>query len=494
MTISLCMANDLAGALHLLHLLHPEKTLSKTKSAARTPRGLERHNLSRHLREDRAGDAVRGGDEHAVEVVDVSAGDGAGRVAEQGGNRRFGEAEVACNGGEGMPQRVRGDAVELRGCRDPAPGSRHPAERPLAARRRQHEGATALASGTGEHVEGSAADRADRRPFLRLGQPEAPAGLVDLAPAQVLDLAEPAPGQGQEPGATEGLRGHGLGLGCGEHLPKPAVLVGREAPLPPLIGRPLHPLCRVEGYDALGHRERQDAAQQARGPRRGAGAALHDGLAPQPPRALDDRRLAGGHVPDEARHLGRCHVPHQLRAQQRLDVPLDPAAVDVEGGGLLRPTALAHHQALLGRVEVAVAKLAHGERLPPGDAVLLWVLAARYVAQEAFRLAPRLVDRDRAVGADLDPPGAAGGAVLREVDLASSRPHPHPEPGELVVPDEVVRGLGLQPVDHPLRQPRQARPRELQEAHRKQEAAISRVFPNERCLASTADLAAISDG
>ena len=122
-------------------------------------------------------------------------------------------------------------------------------------------------------------------------------------------------------------------------------------------------------------------------------------------------------------------VADELWSEEGLDVALDPPAVHVEGARPLRPAALAEDQPAPRRLEITVAELLDRERLPARHPILLRILAARHVAEDALRLLARLLDRERPVGADLDPPRAAAGAVLRDIGLPPRRPTRTPKPG-----------------------------------------------------------------
>ncbi|MCJ2139564.1 hypothetical protein [Methylobacterium sp. E-066] len=65
--------------------------------------------------------------------------------------------------------------------------------------------------------------------------------------------------------------------------------------------------------------------------------------------------LPACNVAEEALDVRRSHIGDQTPAQERLDVPLDPAAIDIEGRGLLGLAALPNDQALVGCHEVGVA-------------------------------------------------------------------------------------------------------------------------------------------
>src|SRR5690606_15852817 len=119
---------------------------------------------------------------------------------------------------------------------------------------------------------------------------------------------------------------------------------------------------RVQFDDATFNGIGEDAAQQALGSGSGAFAAGDIDHATRLPALAGGSGLALGHVAHHADHIGAGQVDDQLAPDQRLDVPVDPAAIGGQGGSLFRATALAEDQAFLGSREIVVAEFGDGDR------------------------------------------------------------------------------------------------------------------------------------
>ena len=143
----------------------------------------------------------------------------------------------------------------------------------------------------------------------------------------------------------------------------------------------------------------------------------------------------------ERRHLLAGDRRHQGLAERGHEVPVDGGPVEHFG-----PRLAAHRDVLL---EVPRGKLRHrdlgGHRrrrrrlLPRLDA-----------GDDRGRPATRLSGRDRPVAPDRDPPGPPLPPALDHVDLGARGVDPHPEAGEVPIPEDRVPSLDAEPVDGPL--------------------------------------------
>jgi len=229
--------------------------------------------------------------------------------------------------------------------------------------------------------------------------------------------------------------------------------------LPALVGRALDAPRRIVGNDALGNREGEDAPEKPDRAGGRAGAALHNGLAAQVARLLDGRCPARCHVAHEAVHVGRREVPHELGAEKRLDVPLDPAAVHLQRARLLRQSALAHDEAAFGRLKVAGAQLPHRHGVAAGGALLGRVLALQHGAQVHERELAGLLGRELAVMTKRHALSHAGLVpIVRVVDPLAGREHAHAEAWQVGAPHIEGGRPRLGRVNDPLRELRHSEP------------------------------------
>ena len=86
----------------------------------------------------------------------------------------------------------------------------------------------------------------------------------------------------------------------------------------------------VRGDDFLVHRKRHDAAEQASGPRRRASTPFDDCFASQFVGLDHLGGLTRRNVFDELANIPAPDLRNPLAAQERLDVPVDAASVDLE--------------------------------------------------------------------------------------------------------------------------------------------------------------------
>jgi glyoxylase-like metal-dependent hydrolase (beta-lactamase superfamily II) len=167
--------------------------------------------------------------------------------------------------------------------------------------------------------------------------------------------------------------------------------------------------------------------------------AAADNGAPAPLRFHVSLRLAGRDVTHELRHVRAGEVLHAPRTEQRNDVALDAPLVSVDRRGPLRPLLLAEDQPGLRVGHIALAKLLDRDRAVVEFPLLCRVLALRDAAQEHAGFPPRRLRRPDAMHADRESPGAPLGAILYDVAAPSRGEHAQAEPGQFVIPDEVVR-------------------------------------------------------
>jgi len=114
-------------------------------------------------------------------------------VADEGGDGRFGEAEVVGDAGEAVAQDVRRD-VRQRGLgEDLIPMTGKGPERRVLGPAGEDVAFGAFGSAAFQVLQRRQADGTDGCPFLAVCQAQATALAVDLLPAQLDDLAAPAP-------------------------------------------------------------------------------------------------------------------------------------------------------------------------------------------------------------------------------------------------------------------------------------------------------------
>src|SRR5208283_5214364 len=111
----------------------------------------------------------------------------------------------------------------------------------------------------------------------------------------------------------------------------------------------------IGGYNPMHDSIGEYAAEQASRPRGGSLAAAHD-RASVPSGFFVGLRLSSGHVFQESVHVGSVYILHEAGAEERDDVPVDPAPVGQKCRWLLRLTLLAEYQPMIRIREVSLAE------------------------------------------------------------------------------------------------------------------------------------------
>ena len=250
------------------------------------------------------------------------------------------------------------------------------------------------------------------RPRLAVGKPQLARLEVDVLPAEAENLAPPAAGEDEEPDRGDGGR-RGPTPAPRRRLQDPTeapqLLLGEEAlvrTLPELLDGP----AGVPGASwtkplVLGHVE--DPGEKVNGPVRGVGR-------------LAKRVVQGG-------DLLAADGGNRGIADGRHDVLSDRGPIED-----LRPRLAADRDVLL---EIARGELRHRD---PGTGRGRGIVPGLDAGDDAGRPLPRLAGRDRSVAPDGEAPGAALSPALHHEGLGARGIDPHPEAGEVPVPEDHV--------------------------------------------------------
>ena len=103
-------------------------------------------------------------------------------------------------------------------------------------------------------------------------------------------------------------------------------------------------------------------------------------------------------------------------------------------------------------IEESIAEHGHRERAAISGDVFGRVAASRYLADDLPGTLPCLLNGDRSMPPETDPPLTSANTILREMRLSPRGQNTHAKSAQIPVPDEVVLLSRLKPLDRPLRQ------------------------------------------
>ena len=274
-----------------------------------------------------------------------------------------------------------------------------------------------------DHLRGGRREGHQPRPRLGIGKPQLPRLEVDVLPAKTEDLAPPAAGEDEEADRRDrGRRSPAPTFRRRLQHPAeaPQLVLGEEAlvrALPELLDGP----AGVPGASrtkplVLGHVE--DPGEEVNGPVRGVGR-------------LAKCVVQGGDLfAADGRDRGLPESGH--------DVLPDRSPVQHLG-----PRLAADRDVLL---EIALGELRHRD---PGAVGGRGIVPSLDAGDDAGGPLPRLVGRDRPVPPDGEAPGAALPPALHHEGLGARGIDPHPEAGEVPVPEDRLPILDGEPRHRP---------------------------------------------
>ena len=137
---------------------------------------------------------------------------------------------------------------------------------------------------------------------------------------------------------------------------------------------------------------------------------------------------------------------------------LDAAGIRRDRRGLLRTIPFAQDETCVQVREVQVAQLFHGDRLVIELALLGWIVTLGDAAELHLGFLSCELRGPHAMEADRVPAASTLRAILDHVATLARDEDAKPEPGEVIVPDEIVLGARLCGVDYAFAEPSHSRP------------------------------------
>ena len=320
--------------------------------------------------------------------------------------------------GVGMPEIMDSHVVDTRARPDGPPVVIEVREAAPSLLCGDHPGVSRRTGDRVEHVQGGRRHGNHARTRLGVPQPQLARRTVHVVPAQVQYLATPASGQHEQPDSRERRRPHRslrfpqdpaqapVFLGCEEPLTR-AHPVAAQPPARVAPGRSQLPCFRQREHT------REHVDHGVRHPRRFAKPVV------------------------QCRYLGCSDLAYRHRAQSPQDVVIQYGVILRDRDRLaVRPGINAHE---------TLGQSGHGE-LRHGRSWLR-LLAALDAVDDGGRLLPRLIGRDIPVPAERHAFGTSGPPGLHYVDLLARGVDPHPEAGQVPVPEDRILPFDFECVD-----------------------------------------------
>lgn len=128
-------------------------------------------------------------------------------------------------------------------------------------------------------------------------------------------------------------------------------------------------------------------------------------------------------------------------------MPVYAPLIDVDCGVLFWSPLLTQNEACLGVLEVSQAELLDGDRLVVELPFLRRVFTLCHAAKENAGFLARSFRCPDPMEPERETTGPTLRAILHHIAASAGSEHAKPEPGQIIIPDEVVVGFGFNLVD-----------------------------------------------
>src|SRR5690606_4772626 len=151
------------------------------------------------------------------------------------------------------------------------------------------------------------------------------------------------------------------------------------------------------------------------------------------------------------RHISLTQIAHALFAEDRDDVAIDSANIGSDCCWLLGPTAFALDKSRMEIVDISFAELLDRHSISVLQLFFSRIIALSHAPELCFRLASCSLRRPDAVKANGEPPGRSVASILDHIAAFARREDSQSKSGQVIVPDDVVVGLGYGALNQPFR-------------------------------------------